>query len=1138
MTNIFKSHGQYLRSINLERDWNDPSALENYVFTLQAQQALLNISKGLQSKSSLRAWRITGDYGSGKSLFALLLANIFEKRDYSFSLELRQLIGEGNPALLTETQSKIIPILVTGSRSSLGIAILKGIINACEFNPEFKSIAKNIQSVINDIEVVSDDVVIDWIKKFQQIIIKSRQGDGIAIIIDEAGKFLEFAAAYPDRQDILLLQSLAEISARSNKNPFFVITIFHQGISSYAEKLSRLQQREWEKVAGRYEEITWHYSLDQTLLLIARSLESDFTLIGKNQIESIKADMRQSVELGWYGFNGEIEKLNELSVEVYPLHPTVIPVLVKLFSTFGQNERSLYSFLIGSENFGLMDFVSKTDGNSTFKLHNLYDYARSTFGNKLANLSYYWKTIDQIIASYNSDDESSLELLKTIGIINLINSNALIPSHDIILLATAMQYDNQLSSLVKRRIIHFRGHAGGYCIWPHTSVNLEESYDLATVSLGSVTDIRFFIKNQLSTRPIVARRHYIETGNLRYFEIKYVEVSDIEATYLQNFSGDGLIIVPLCETESDVRTAQKIIIESQLAINNRVLIVVPSALQYLSTYLEEVRKWEWIERTIGELRHDRFAREEVSRQLSNSRLALQAHLQNSVGLTNVTSNSKLNWYYNGCHIDNLTTSKKIMSLLSDICDNIYHESPRVHNELVNRREPSAAATSARQRLLERIFQFSDQFLLGMDREKHPPEMSMYLSVLQEAGLHQFDDQNNIWVLKQPEDEYDQQHCNINPSMRRLDSLLSSSPNKRVRVTEIIDELKKAPYGVREGLIPVLIAVFAVINEQSIAFYEDGTFIPRISGSNFLRLIKAPETFEIQYYPINNIRTSLFNKLLNELGFNQNNLPSIELLDVVKPLIVFFGNLPEYVLYTNSLSPQSQKIRTILKTTTDPVNLLFTDLPLACNVQPNKGQNLDQTAVDIYVGNLKNSIDEMRSSYAKLLIKIQEELLKEFELKDGFEKNRFALAKRASALAVFVTEIRLKSFCLRLADTNLSPELWTESLANLICAMPAPKWRDKDVYRYEQEIHKLCKQFLRVEATVYDKSKKEPSEISVRISLTRPSGEEKDLVVYLSNNEVDMVQELQIKLEKLLEKHGQLGMAAASGVLWKMMDNNN
>ena len=75
-----------------------------------------------------------------------------------------------------------------------------------------------------------------------------------------------------------------------------------------------------------------------------------------------------------------------------------------------------------------------------------------------------------------------------------------------------------------RSILYFRGAAAGYCLWPHTSVNLERAYHDACKALPEPTRVGPLIRESLETRPLVARRHYIETGNLRHFTVHYAPV--------------------------------------------------------------------------------------------------------------------------------------------------------------------------------------------------------------------------------------------------------------------------------------------------------------------------------------------------------------------------------------------------------------------------------------------------------------------------------------------------------------------------------------------------------------------------------------------------------------------------------------
>src|SRR5688572_4559365 len=78
---VFSIKSRFLRSVQLERDFQDTAALSGYVWTDFVQECCERIGDGLRPKSGRRAWRVTGDYGSGKSSFALLVASVLAGRD-------------------------------------------------------------------------------------------------------------------------------------------------------------------------------------------------------------------------------------------------------------------------------------------------------------------------------------------------------------------------------------------------------------------------------------------------------------------------------------------------------------------------------------------------------------------------------------------------------------------------------------------------------------------------------------------------------------------------------------------------------------------------------------------------------------------------------------------------------------------------------------------------------------------------------------------------------------------------------------------------------------------------------------------------------------------------------------------------
>ena len=161
------------------------------------------------------------------------------------------------------------------------------------------------------------------------------------------------------------------------------------------------------------------------------------------------------------------------------------------------------------------------------------------------------------------------------------------------------------------------------------------------------------------------------------------------------------------------------------------------------------------------------------------------------------------------------------------------------------------------RLLEGIFDGSGKRCLGMDETKKPPEMSLYLSVLKATHLHK--ETAAGLTLSIPRQSEDTGH--VRPAMMRIQTILEEASSKRVQLSEIFSDLRRPPYGIRDGLIPVLFSVFSVVNEQHLAFYDNGIFMRRMAGLDVMRFVKNPEMFEVQYCKMSGVKASVFERLL-------------------------------------------------------------------------------------------------------------------------------------------------------------------------------------------------------------------------------------------------------------------------------------
>lgn len=1144
---LFDITPRYLRSTNLERDFSNPKAIENYVLTQHGQECLARLASGLRPTSMQRAWRLTGNYGSGKSSFALILAHWCSGNANQLSMALQVDVKYERYALTTPP--KYLPLLVTGAREPMGMAILRALARTLAEQQQrgVKSLLqRRIENIVAHGERVSDTDVVDLLRTANEKLIKDGKAHGMLVLLDELGKFLEYAAYYPESQDVYLLQKLAEAAATSGQEaPLFIVGLLHQGFDVYAGNLDPSAQREWEKIAGRFDEILFNQPLVQVSELIASALRVRTAALPPVAKEEARSAFAHAVQLGWFGHDVSKAAVADLATRIYPLHGTVLPVLVRAFSRFGQNERSLFSFLLSDEPFGLRRFSERAVASgSLYRLSDFYDYIRANFGYRLAMQSYrsHWTHIETMVESFATSDALELDIVKTIGMLNLLDTPELLPTEAAIVAALGgpgghpdEAIKTSLKTLHKNRgVLYRRGVSGAFCLWPHTSVDLEAAYERATKAIRRVESVGPRLREFLETRPLVARRHYIQTGNMRYFDVRYAPVAEIEAAATAPTNADGLILVALCETTMECARAEQLAKSDAIRSRGNVLLAVPAEpLTHQAGLVAEALRWEWVAVNTPELNADRFAREEVSRQKVVARQRLERRVQDLIGLRSLSGAMHLRWFRaaRALKIDN---GRQLLERISDLCDDLYPEAPRIRNELVNRRSLSSAAAAARMRLIGRLLSEPSASYLGMDPAKKPPEMSMYLSVLHEARIHV--QTKDGWMLRVPDPRHDP--LKVRPALKAIRAFLEVHGDRRVKASDLFDHLAKPPYGVRDGLVSIFLAAYTAMYAQEIAFYEDGTFLKEVKGDEFLRLTKVPASFELQLCRVDGLRAKVFKSLLRVLEIKPGRAQQAHLLDVVRPLCLFVARLPDYVRNTRRLSNEARAVRDVILAAREPVKVLFHDLPVACGMKPFPldGNVAPAKALE-FANQLKAHLAALRTAYDDLLHRMRADIAETFGLSGVFQNVRVNLASRARPLIVCATEPRVKALCLRLSDTSLSDDAWLESLGNLLSLQPPSRWRDDDEDTFARELSALAVRFKNLESIAFAQRHGDDFAEAFRVSLTRNDGSEAQEVVFVEKVQLSNVDAMAKEIEDIIRRDRQLGIAALSRVVWSKLNKS-
>lgn len=989
MRSLLRIHPRYMRSVHLERDFSDSTSSLGYVLTPVAADAFSRICEGFHSNSTQRAFRIAGDYGSGKSAFGLALARVAAGYTQALPMGLRSFCG----------RNRLRPLLATGDHEPLGVTVLRAVGTKLPHGSK-PSTAEVLTKVSNAIGRA-----------------KTRGFRGALLVLDELGKNLEFAAQHPESDDIFLLQRLAEDAARSDDQPLVIVVMLHQGVAAYASGLDTTARREWDKVAGRFEEIVYGQPLEQIVTLVAATLNVQVEELHRSVAEEARRSMIAAIRSGVYG-SLVAPSLGHLGPKIFPLHPTVLPVLVRAIRKFGQNERSLFSFISASEPMGLQQHIQSDRSQfEPYRVHHLFEYVRQNLmpGIATGNSYIHWGFVDSLLMSTPLKSIEEEHAFKAVALLTLLDSPDLTATEEFLHLALDNGSNHgaiskAIKELKSRSILYERGTARGLCVWSHTSVNLDDAFDRGSAATRTTGDTVELLCKHLPPEQIVPRGHYFRSGTLRYGEVQFLPSTALPQLLSSQPELDGKgadlnLRVLLPASQLHLRNAEKHLREHHHNLNEGLFIAIAPPPTQSAAALSDLITWNWIQANTPALAGDRYAREEVTRQVARAERCFRERLG---GLDNleVPTAAAMTWFSAGGEA-RLRSGRDLLKFLGDQCDRIYHQAPRVLNELINRRLPSSAAVAARTKLVEAMATAPNKQFLGMDDSKRPPEMALYLSILKEGGLHV--ETEHGWLFQLPSARSDS--CKLLPALRHITRLLKEpGTDALIPVPQIFQRLSQIPFGIREGLQPFILAIYLATHHQHVALYEDGTYLPEVGGDEFLRLMKEPQFFQLQYCQLDGVRADVFPKLLHLLRIDPRDVMKTDLIDLVRPLTAFISReVPEYCRKTNNLSSTAVAVRRVLLDAREPVKLVFTLIPEACGLLPIGEDGLKSP--DELAARLRTALHDIRSAYPKLIERLEIAICAAFDIEKATPARRSVIAGRAAQLAAVVNARRFPC-CIR------------------------------------------------------------------------------------------------------------------------------
>lgn len=904
-----------------------------------------NVSEKISSES--RAGILIGPYGKGKSYIVLeTLSLLYNNPDLKDSFEsLAQKISEKNPAAAENVREyvksgrRLLPIVINGNSQSLAQSFLYALhltLKRQEFKnlmPEthFESAVKMIEkweneypetlekfntlasvkvaefkrnllnydsSAFEEFEKLYPSLtsgsefnpfsgfdVVDIYEQVCKKLCESGKYDGIFVVYDEFGKYLESSIAHATVKDTKLLQDFAERSDRSGKNQLHLLLICHKEIENYIDILPKQKVDGWKGVSERFRHIHLYNNYSEVYSLISAAVIKNaaewknFCAQNKAQFENLKNV--------WFGGGFRLFSNLDDGFEdtilygSYPLHPVTSYILPRLSEKVAQNERTLFTFLSGNDKNGFSSLIGKleksekTSADGKEFMHNgkiilftpdvLFDY----FENQLQNEPYtseikkYYLMASQILRQLENNSLES-KIVKTLSLIYCLNQFERL-SPDLNFLFALYDDAGYSREEIRGAVKNLSENLGAVYLNVHNNylqLKAASGADIPTLISDCVEKRRRTVRivdilNNFNTEKFIYPTLYnVKNKMTRYFRFVFVsekEFFELEdwKTFSENFNSDGCVFALFKDFENaensgvtDFETEKIIERAKKLSSKAKNLVFIVSRLD--ENFSEKLRRFD----SVAFLRNQLLAASnsldsvlfdeydivyqdlyEVVKQIVHSYVQPERNLALYVSL--------------GAE-HKLYRKSEFTSLVSDICSEIFYKTPVVNNEMLNKNCLTGAAAKSRAKLLDAMLNspFADLGLSGSGQE-----VSFMRSALLLPGILKKTDKDSaekkIFNLE-PSSGNAKNDGNFKKLFAVIKEFFAHAEKNEISFSELFEQLVKPEngFGLRRGVIPLYIAAVLSSFAKNAVLKKGGIEVP-VNAQTLAEIAENPQAFSVR-----------------------------------------------------------------------------------------------------------------------------------------------------------------------------------------------------------------------------------------------------------------------------------------------------
>ncbi len=452
-------------------------------------------------------------------------------------------------------------------------------------------------------------------------------------------------------------------------------------------------------------------------------------------------------------------------------------------------------------------------------------------------------------------------------------------------------FEECISRLLNKSLLVYRSYRSEYIVWEGSDYDVVGRVDqeLDRVSLDVAIEM-----NRRIARPILAHRHYIETGNRRVAHIVWLNAEDS----IPKPSPNPRVLVWLGTIPT---------LPSRSTVHD---VVGQASIETLKPHLRAIVAIQRLVLADQELRDDRVALRELQERLDYHESSISTHVDQILSATDGV------W----------TVGEKGFSRLQEaITVAMYRRYPRafvLHMDMVNRDRVSGAVSSALRRLIEALYRSSHVEHLGIER--FPAERIIYESFIRSNNLHQ-QASNGDWRLVARDGKIPKGLQYVIEAIKQELAYVQGGTAKTVE--SLVEFMHAPPFGQKRYPTLVLCVLLLLIDRDKYELYEDSKYLAHWGPQTLNRMVKAPKRFAITSTPEASINEGFLREYCMALsGQHAESSPSP--VSIARATLSRYAQLTPIARTTVAVSEEAQALRQAIRVAKSPTDLLFRSIPRA------------------------------------------------------------------------------------------------------------------------------------------------------------------------------------------------------------------